>query len=555
MESESEDQKTLFYSLLEAHIRSLDDSKRECFCIAQEKYTKIVKALQLNKGQQCPEGAKFKYRCAKHYKLQVVGARTMLCCQKTNCPVVTREELFATIARCHVHVGHGGRDKTWAEIKANYAGVHHSAVSVFLKTCPSCRQRQVVKSLPSGKAMINLSFLLRVQIDLIDFRSRPDRDFKWILHARDCFSKFSWAYPLESKTAAEVAGHLFDQFCTFGPPRLLQSDNGREFTANVIREVCDLWPGTVIIHGRPRHPESQGCIERGNGDLQLKLGKWMDTNGPQWSRGLKSVVHSINTSVSSATGTTPYELVFGQKPRSDQAVWEEFAAQGIVREEDLPNDLLVMLPTMRQEGAVVQSVSEEDAVIESLSQEGAVVESLSQEGAVVESLSQEGAVVQSVSEEDAVVESLSQEGAVVESLSQEGAVVESLSQEGAVVESLNHDGAVVQSVWLDNVGRVVLSQEDTAVSQRSAVVQSGSQSDISCEDDERITVWSEVVFDTVLQPVNNSLPTPGPSTAGADRSSEAVNFQKKLSCQNGSSVCFCNELFRISSCITSTSKH
>ncbi|XP_070183317.1 SCAN domain-containing protein 3-like [Littorina saxatilis] len=74
--------------------------------------------------------------------------------------------------------------------------------------------------------MINLSFRLRVQIDLIDFRSRPDNESKWILHARDCFSEYSWAYALKSKRAAEVASHLFDQFCSFGPPRILQSDNG-----------------------------------------------------------------------------------------------------------------------------------------------------------------------------------------------------------------------------------------------------------------------------------------------------------------------------------------
>jgi hypothetical protein len=32
-------------------------------------------------------------------------------------------------------------------------------------------------------------------------RSRPDNDFRYIMHARDHFSKFSWAYPLHSKTA------------------------------------------------------------------------------------------------------------------------------------------------------------------------------------------------------------------------------------------------------------------------------------------------------------------------------------------------------------------
>jgi hypothetical protein len=141
---------------------------------------------------------------------------------------VTKEELFVTIERCHQNVGHAGRDKTWSEVRANYAGIKHVMVDLFLKTCSTCAQRQVVKNPPSGKPMVNLSFLLRVQIDLIDFRSRPDQEFNWVLHARDCFTKFSWAYAMKTKSAAEVASHLFDQFCTFGAPRILQSDNGRE---------------------------------------------------------------------------------------------------------------------------------------------------------------------------------------------------------------------------------------------------------------------------------------------------------------------------------------
>ena len=51
-----------------------------------------------------------------------------------------------------------------------------------------------------------------------------------------------------------------------------KSDNGLEFVASVIKELVARWPGTNIILGRPRHPQSQGAVERGNQDLDLKLG-------------------------------------------------------------------------------------------------------------------------------------------------------------------------------------------------------------------------------------------------------------------------------------------
>ncbi len=68
-------------------------------------------------------------------------------------------------------------------------------------------------------------------------RDRPDGKFKWILHVKDHFSKFLWAYPLESKEVEPMAEKLLNQFYTFGPPCILQSDNGKEFVAQIIN-VC-----------------------------------------------------------------------------------------------------------------------------------------------------------------------------------------------------------------------------------------------------------------------------------------------------------------------------
>ena len=94
-------------------------------------------------------------------------------------------------------------------------------------------------------------------------------------HVRDHFTRFSWAKSLTSKRAVEVAAYLFDLFHSLGsPPTILQSDNGKEFCASVITELTQMWPSLKIIHGRPRHPQSQGLVERANGILEQKLGKW-----------------------------------------------------------------------------------------------------------------------------------------------------------------------------------------------------------------------------------------------------------------------------------------
>ena len=69
--------------------------------------------------------------------------------------------------------------------------------------------------------------------------------------------------------------HLIDIFSIFGVPAILQSDNGREFRNQIINALKDLWPDMKIIHGRARHPQSQGSTERANADIKKLLASWM----------------------------------------------------------------------------------------------------------------------------------------------------------------------------------------------------------------------------------------------------------------------------------------
>ncbi|KRY08173.1 SCAN domain-containing protein 3 [Trichinella patagoniensis] len=46
---------------------------------------------------------------------------------------------------------------------------------------------------------------------------------------------------------------------------ILQSDNGQEFSNAMIAELKTCWPELKVVTGRPRHPQSQGAVERLNG--------------------------------------------------------------------------------------------------------------------------------------------------------------------------------------------------------------------------------------------------------------------------------------------------
>ena len=66
---------------------------------------------------------------------------------------------------------------------------------------------------------------------------------------------------------------------------------------NIVSKVRELWPGTVLVHGKARHSQSQGGIERLNRTVQEKLGRWMrDNNSNSWLTALPFVKWAVNTS-------------------------------------------------------------------------------------------------------------------------------------------------------------------------------------------------------------------------------------------------------------------
>jgi len=78
------------------------------------------------------------------------------------------------------------------------------------------------------------------------------------------------------QTVEEVAYQLI--FCVYGTPFILQSDNGREFANKIIQNLADMWPGLMLVHGKPRYSQSHGSVERFNQDVRDMLVAWMSDN-------------------------------------------------------------------------------------------------------------------------------------------------------------------------------------------------------------------------------------------------------------------------------------
>ncbi|XP_041356808.1 KRAB-A domain-containing protein 2-like [Gigantopelta aegis] len=286
----------------------------KCILLPKDEYIKTVG--ELLEATQAPKKSPRQFYLITKYELLQCGDVQKLIRKKPNQEhplyFATIEETFDIIKRAHIATGHGGRDKMIKEINKMYANITQDAITLFKSMCIEC-QRKRKWTTTKGivvKPILSKDFSSRAQVDLIDMQSMCHGQHKWIMVYQDHLIKFCILRPLTSKRASEVAYQFLDTLQ--GAPSILQSDNGSEFTAQVITELKQMWPDLVIVHGKPRHPQSQGSVERANCDIKYMLTAWMsDSDTRDWTDGLKFVQFQKNSSHHTGIKRSPFAALFG----------------------------------------------------------------------------------------------------------------------------------------------------------------------------------------------------------------------------------------------------
>ena len=223
------------------------------------------------------------------------------------------EDVFDVTTQAHICLFHPGQDKTFHEIEWTTAGVSRREVRELLQHCRTCAKTGAQKTTAPLKPIVENTLWGRVQIDLIDKRGDPDEEMKWICHLRDCFSKYSVACPMPNKSSEKVVKVVLTWLMHRWPPKVLQSDNGTEFKGALTLLLRQ--HGIQVINGRPRHPQSQGMVEKGNHILKDKIAAWRsDHQSSSWVQSIPEAISSMNAQKSSVSGRLPYEIAFGQAP-------------------------------------------------------------------------------------------------------------------------------------------------------------------------------------------------------------------------------------------------
>jgi transposase InsO family protein len=130
----------------------------------------------------------------------------------------------------------------------------------------------------------------------------------------DKFSKWIEAHPITNLRAEQAVSFFTDIIHRFGVPNSIITDNGSQFTGRKFLEFCDKYH-IRVNWAVVAHPQTNGQVERANGmilqGLKPRIFDRLNKSGQKWLQELSSIVWSLKTTPSRATGFTPFFLVYG----------------------------------------------------------------------------------------------------------------------------------------------------------------------------------------------------------------------------------------------------
>jgi transposase InsO family protein len=196
----------------------------------------------------------------------------------------------------------------------------------LVRECEACQKTVNQQNLPSMPVqLIPPSWpFQRWGMDLVGPLPTAQGNCKFAAVAVDYFTKWVEAKALANITAPTIQKFFWQNIiCRFGVPRELTIDNRKQFDCYSFKEYCKTL-GTHANFSSVYHPQSNGAAERANSLIFSEIKRCLfDQKKDKWVDELSKVIWSHNTTVSRATGFTPFRLVFGTEAMTPEEIKNE----------------------------------------------------------------------------------------------------------------------------------------------------------------------------------------------------------------------------------------
>nr|ABA97835.1 retrotransposon protein, putative, Ty3-gypsy subclass [Oryza sativa Japonica Group] len=232
----------------------------------------------------------------------------------------------------------------------------------IVRTCEGCQFFARQTHLPAQELQtIPLSWPFAVWgLDMVGPFKKAVGGYTHLFVAIDKFSKWIEAKPVITITADKARDFFINIVHRFGVPNQIITDNGTQLTDGVFKDFCEDF-GIKICYASVAHPTSNGQVEQANGmvlqGIKARVFDRLNPYAGKWVEQLPSVLWSLRTTPSRATGQSPFFLVYGAEAMLPSEVEFESLRFRNFREERYGEDRVDDLHRLEEtrEAALIQS--------------------------------------------------------------------------------------------------------------------------------------------------------------------------------------------------------
>ncbi|CAL8992411.1 unnamed protein product [Prunus brigantina] len=272
-------------------------------------------------GGTLPTNSKLAYKLKKTIKRYFVDGSTLYRKGFNGEPLKCLGESEARQAMQEIHAGECGEHQGMKKLHRQLLSVGYYWPTMkkdahdFVRRCHTCQIHANLSHKPPTllQDMRTPWPFHTWGLDLIGTIHPPSDGYIWILTATEYFTKWVEAIPLRKATGAAVSNFIREYIvCRFGIPYKMVTDNGTPF---VNKQVSSTLSGYGIKHRRstPYYPQGNGQAEATNKTILRILSKMVYEYQGSWSVHLPDALWAYRTSPRSATGFSPYSLVYGSE--------------------------------------------------------------------------------------------------------------------------------------------------------------------------------------------------------------------------------------------------
>ena len=258
-------------------------------------------------------------------------------------PLIPASERQELLERFHSSA-HLGVNKTYDLLRINaYWPGMEADVQKFVSSYGRCQLAKPARNLNRAplKPIFTSSPMEMWAMDIMGPLAYTSSGKRYILVATDLFSRWVETMPLADQSAKSVAKAFLEcVILRHGVPQTLLTDQGTNFESHLMKEICDLL-NIRKVRTSTFHPRTDGQAERMNRTIKERIA----AVGGCWEEALPFVTFSINSTVNSMTGFSPYQLVYGRHPPQFFQTPTEFSPRRSMH--DFVNQLVETMERLR----------------------------------------------------------------------------------------------------------------------------------------------------------------------------------------------------------------